>query len=107
MILKISTDHKPASDLGFLLHKNPSRLHEQEFAFGKGYFVFPKVSDDLCEAALILDIDPVELVRGGARYDQYVNDRPYTASSFISSSILSFFSTAMSGRSKERQELAD
>jgi 3' terminal RNA ribose 2'-O-methyltransferase Hen1 len=107
MILKISTTHQPAADLGYLLHKNPSRLHEETFPFGKGFVLFPEISDRKAEAALVLDVDPVGLVRGGSTYDQYVNDRPYTASSFLSSAMLAFFSTAMSGRSKERQEVAD
>ena len=107
MILKISTTHQPAADLGYLLHKNPTRLHEETFPFGKGYVLFPEVSETKAEVALLLDVDPVGLVRGGSNYDQYVNDRPYTASSFISSAMLHFFSTAMSGRSKERQEVAD
>ncbi|MBS1703554.1 MAG: 3' terminal RNA ribose 2'-O-methyltransferase Hen1 [Armatimonadetes bacterium] len=107
MILKISTTHQPAADLGYLLHKNPTRLHEETFPFGKGYVLFPEISDEKAEAALLLDVDPIGLVRGGSTYDQYVNDRPYAASSFISSAMLAFFSTAMSGRSKERQEVAD
>ena len=107
MILKISTTHQPATDLGYLLHKNPTRLHEETFPFGKGYVLFPQVSNEKTEMALFLDVDPVGLVRGGSNYDQYVNDRPYTASSFISSAMLHFFSTAMSGRSKERQAVAD
>ena len=69
--------------------------------------LFPEISDQKGEVALLLDVDPVGLVRGGSTYDQYVNDRPYTASSFLSSAMLAFFSTAMGGRSKERQEVAD
>lgn len=107
MILKISTTHHPAADLGFLLHKNPTRLHEETFPFGKGYVLFPEMSESNAEMALLLDVDPVGLVRGGSTYDQYVNDRPYTASSFLSSAMLHFFSTAMSGRSKERQDVAE
>jgi len=39
--------------------------------------------------------------------EEYVNDRPYAASSFLSVAIARTFGTAMTGRSKERQELAD
>lgn len=107
MILKIALLQEPASDLGYLLHKNPSRIHEADMTFGKAYVAF-KGNDQRMEAAVIVDVDAVGLVRGGgATYDQYVNDRPYAANSFISSAIAEFFSTAMSGRSKERQELAD
>jgi 3' terminal RNA ribose 2'-O-methyltransferase Hen1 len=38
---------------------------------------------------------------------QYVNDRPYVASSFLSVAIARCFATAMAGRSKERSELAN
>lgn len=106
MILKFALLHEPSSDVGYLLHKNPSRLHEAEFSFGKGVVAFREIERQT-EVALIIDVDAVGLVRGGATYDQYVNDRPYTANSFLSSAMTEFFSTAMSGRSKERQDLAD
>ena len=114
MLLTISTTHQPATDLGFLLHKNPERTHAAELAFGNAYVFYPEAATDRCTAALLIDVDPVKLVRGrhgpsgeGGLFDSYVNDRPYAASSFLSSAILEFFSTAMGGRSKERQALAD
>lgn len=111
MLLTISTDHKPASDLGFLLMKNPDNLHEIDLAFGKGAVFFPEASETVCTAALSLDIDPVQLVRGKGRHrgaeDQYVNDRPYAASSLLSVALSRAFGTALSGRSKHRQELAE
>src|SRR5687768_5310238 len=113
MILLISTTHKPATDLGFLLHKNPGRLHCSEMAFGNAFVFYPDQAEDRCTAALMLEVDPVKLVRGrqgpsgeGGLFDQYVNDRPYAASSFLSSAMTEMFSTAMNGRSKERPELA-
>lgn len=78
--------------------------------FGRCCVFYPEISDDKCTVALALDVDAVGLVRGkgdGGRWSQYVNDRPYVASSFLSSSMLEMFRTAMTGRSKERQELAD
>ena len=57
-----------------------------------------------------MDIDPVGLVRGRSgegALDRYVNDRPYVSSSFLSAAMSRVFGTAMGGRSKERQELAD
>jgi len=36
-----------------------------------------------------------------------VNDRPYVASSYLSVALGRLFGTAMSGRSKERQDVAD
>ncbi|MBW8880322.1 MAG: 3' terminal RNA ribose 2'-O-methyltransferase Hen1 [Asticcacaulis sp.] len=111
MLLTISTTHTPATDLGYLLHKNPGRLHSQELKFGMAHLFYPDAGDDLCTAALLLDIDPIGLVRrkGGEGFalEQYVNDRPYVASSFLSVAIGQMFRTAMTGRSKDRQDLAD
>ncbi len=114
MLLTISTTHSPATDLGFLLHKNPTRCHEAELSFGKAYTFYPEAGEGRCTAAVLIDVDPVGLVRGrrgpsgeGGQFDSYVNDRPYAATSFMSSALIEFFSTAMGGRSKERQELAD
>src|SRR4051812_46747906 len=107
MVLTITTTHKPATDLGFLLHKNPARMQSTDLGFGTGHVVYSEASEDRCTAALIVEIDPVGLVRGAGRFDQYVNDRPYAASSFLSVAMGRMFGTAMTGRSKERQELAD
>ncbi|MBN9504100.1 MAG: 3' terminal RNA ribose 2'-O-methyltransferase Hen1 [Armatimonadetes bacterium 55-13] len=113
MILEISTTHVPATDLGYLLHKNPDRIHTAEMTFGEAKVFFPEASPERCTAELMIEVDPVKLVRGrsgpsgeGGLLEQYVNDRPYVASSFLSSAIGEFFSTAMGGRSKERPELA-
>lgn len=114
MLLTLTTTHKPATDLGFLLHKNPGRTHVAELTFGNAYVFYPRADEEACTAAVLIDVDPVKLVRGrrgpsgeGGLFDSYVNDRPYAASSFMSSALLEFFSTAMGGRSKERPELAD
>ena len=111
MFLSIATTHRPATDLGFLLHKHPGRAHETELPFGKAHVFFPEVGEDRCEAALMLDIDPVGLVRGKGRgeglLDQYVNDRPYAASSFLSVALARALRTAMAGTSRERPELAE
>jgi 3' terminal RNA ribose 2'-O-methyltransferase Hen1 len=112
MLLTISTTHQPATDLGYLLHKNPARLQTEELSFGKAHVFYSEASEENCTAALLVEVDPIALVRGrgpageGGQLEQYVNDRPYTASSFLSVAIGRVFSTAMSGRSKERQELA-
>jgi len=66
------------------------------------------VSDARCTATLLLDVDPVGIVRGpGGTLDQYVNDRPYAASSLLSVALARAFGTALGGRSKERQSVAD
>jgi 3' terminal RNA ribose 2'-O-methyltransferase Hen1 len=110
MFLSIATTHSPATDLGYLLMKHPDRAHEVELAFGKGMIFFPQADTRRCEAALALDLDPVALVRGRGEaeglLDQYVNDRPYAASSFLSVALNKAFRTAMSGVSPERPELA-
>jgi 3' terminal RNA ribose 2'-O-methyltransferase Hen1 len=100
------------SDLGYLLHKNPSRLHSFDLPFGKAHVFYPELSDTSSAASLLLDIDPISLVRGRSEsaegaLDQYVNDRPYVASSFLSVAMSRVFGTAMGGRSKERQQLAE
>jgi 3' terminal RNA ribose 2'-O-methyltransferase Hen1 len=93
-----------------LLHKHPERVHETELGFGKAFVFYPEATDARCEAALVLDVDPVGLVRGKGSsdglLDQYVNDRPYAASSFLSVALARTLRTAMGGTSKERPELA-
>src|SRR3989475_5057947 len=114
MLLTISYSGKTATDLGYLLHKSPFRVHSFEQVFGKTHVFYPETSTDHCTAALLLEIDPIGLVRnrrgpsGEAHaLEEYVNDRPYAASSFLSVAIARTFGTAITGKSKERQELAD
>jgi len=114
MLLTISYTGQPATDLGFLLHKSPFRVHSFEQVFGKAHVFYPETSPDRCTAALLLEIDPIGLVRNrrgpsgeGHACEEYVNDRPYAASSFLSVAIARTFGTAITGKSKERQELAD
>jgi len=114
MLLTISTTHQPATDLGFLLHKNPSQVQSFELSFGQVHVFYPEANNERCTVAMLLDVDPVALVRGkaegsaeGGGLDQYVNDRPYVASSFVSVAIAQVFRSALSGKSKEKPELAD
>lgn len=114
MLLTISTTHEPATDIGFLLHKNPDRVHTLDMSFGAVHVFYPEAEDERCTAALLIEVDPVRLVRNrrgpkGNDFSlhQYVNDRPYAASSFLSVAINKAFGTALSGRSKERPELAE
>lgn len=113
MLLTITTTHSPATDLGYLLHKNPARLHTFPLSCGQAHVFYPEASKEICTAALLLDVDPVGLVRNrrgpageGGTLDQYVNDRPYVASSFLSVAISRVFGSALGGRSKDRPELA-
>lgn len=109
MLLQIETTHRPATDIGYLLHKNPAGLQSFEQSFGTVHVFYPVAEEERCQVCVLLDVDPVGLVRGrGERsLDQYVNDRPYVASSFLSVALNKLFSTAMNGRSKERQELVE
>ena len=108
MLLTITTTHRPATDLGFLLMKNPANVHTATLPFGTATLFYPEASEERCTTAITLDVDTIELVRGKAGLeDQYVNDRPYAASSLLSVALGRLLNTAMGGRSKDRQELAD
>src|SRR6266851_1560070 len=114
MLLTISYFGKTATDLGYLLHKSPFRVHSFEQVFGKAHVFYPETSPERCTAALLLEVDPVGLVRNrrgpageGGTLAQYVNDRPYVASSFLSVAISRVLASALGGRSESRQELAD
>lgn len=111
MLLTISTTHEPATDLGYLLHKHPERCQSFDLSFGQAHVFYPEVSEQRTSAALLLDVDPVGMVRGKSRgqsflLGHYVNDRPYVASSFLSVAISQVFASALSGRCKDRPELA-
>ncbi|ALG14583.1 3' terminal RNA ribose 2'-O-methyltransferase Hen1 [Kibdelosporangium phytohabitans] len=111
MLLTLTTTHRPATDLGYLLHKHPGKAQSFPVAAGMAHVFYPTAGQDECTAALLLDIDPVELVRG--RHDraftlnQYVNDRPYAAGSMLAVALSTVFKTAMNGVAKSHQELAD
>jgi 3' terminal RNA ribose 2'-O-methyltransferase Hen1 len=114
MLLTITNNAPSATDLGYLLHKNPARLHSFPLSFGQAHVFYPEATNEQCTAALLLDVDPVGLVRGrrgpageGRTLEQYVNDRPYVASSFLSVAISRVFGSALGGRSKHRPELVD
>jgi 3' terminal RNA ribose 2'-O-methyltransferase Hen1 len=115
MLLTLTTTHEPATDLGFLLHKHPDRVHSKDLGFGRAHVVFPEAGAERCTAALVVEVDPVGLVRGrkgGPRGAQgtlaeYVNDRPYAASSFLSVALNSLLGSALGGRSRERPDLAE
>lgn len=116
MLLTISTTHRPATDLGYLLHKHPQKVQSFPLAFGQAHVFYPDASDESCTAALLLDVDPVGLVRGkggpsgGGRertLDQYVNDRPYAASSMLAVAIAQVYRSAMSATCKERPALVE
>lgn len=111
MLLTISTTHRPATDLGYLLHKHPDRFQTFDLSFARAHVFYPEAEADRATAALVLDVDPVGMVRGKGKgqamaADHYVNDRPYVASSFMSVAIAQVFGSAMAGRCQDRPELA-
>jgi 3' terminal RNA ribose 2'-O-methyltransferase Hen1 len=112
VLLTITTTYRPASDLGYLLHKHPERSQSFDLSFGKVHVFYPEVGAEKCSACLLLDVDPVGMVRGKSAANsfllaQYVNDRPYAASSFMSVAIAQVFGSALQGRCKDRPELAE
>ena len=114
MLLTITTTRAPATDLGYLLHKHPDRLQSFAVSGGEAHVFYPEATPERCTAALLLEIDPITLVRGpghgnknpGAELGQYVNDRPYAASSMLAVAIKEAFRTALTGRCDARPELA-
>src|SRR6201999_2286811 len=107
VLLTVTTTHQPATDLGFLLHKHPGRVRAFGVASGTAHVFYPEASPERCTAALLLEVDPVALVRGPAEsVTHYVNDRPYAASSLLAVALNSVFGTALSGRCAARPELA-
>jgi 3' terminal RNA ribose 2'-O-methyltransferase Hen1 len=110
MLLTLTTTIRPATDLGYLLHKNPARAQSFDLTFGKAHVFYPEATETRCTAALMLDVDPVGLVRrreGDNRtLEEYVNDRPYAASSFLSVAMGAVFRSAIGGQCKDRPELA-
>ena len=115
MLLTITTTRQPATDLGFLLHKHPDRVQSFRQPSGQAHVFYPAATADRCTAALLLEVDPVGLVRGRARgqapaegftLGQYVNDRPYAASSLLAIALKDVFRTALTGRCDARPDLA-
>lgn len=112
MLLTLTSTTAPARDLGYLLRKHPDRLQSFDLPFGKAHVFYPEADQERCTAAMLLDVDPVGLVRGratategGGLVDAYVNDRPYAASSFLSVAIARVLGAALGGRS-DNEELA-
>lgn len=112
MILTITYEGEHSQDLGYLLFKHPGKIQSFPLSYGKAWVCYPEVSDQRTTVALILDLNPIELAKGklgskdGGLFD-YVNDRPYVSSSFMSTAIARIFGTAMTGRCDAKQELAD
>ena len=113
MLLQITTTHQPATDLGYLLHKRPGKFQTKKLSFGDAHVFYPEASEEKCTAALWIDINAVELSKGrnqqfskSFQLAQYVNDRPYVASSFMSTAIAKYYGSALNGHCKDRPVLA-
>lgn len=110
------TSERPATDLGFLLHKHPEKAQTFSTSHGTAHVFYPEASAERCTAALLLEVDPVALVRRGkgkgrggapdAALAQYVNDRPYAASSLLAVAMSTVFKSALSGTCKVMPERA-
>ena len=114
MLLTITAEGENAAALSFLMHKHPDKLQQVELSVGTAYIFYPECKKEKVTAALLLDIDPIGMVRNAKNFagkdfllGQYVNDRPYVASSFMSSAISKAFSSAMNGSCKEHPEFID
>ena len=114
MLLTITAEGENAAALSFLLHKHPDKLQQVELSVGAASIFYPECEKEKVTAALLLDIDPIGMVRNAKNFagkdfllGQYVNDRPYVASSFMSSAISKAFSSAMNGNCKEHPEFID
>ncbi|SOD73123.1 3' terminal RNA ribose 2'-O-methyltransferase Hen1 [Jatrophihabitans sp. GAS493] len=112
MLLTLSTTMPDATDLGFLLHKHPDKAQAFEMSGGVATVVWPEATTQRCTVALMLEVDPVALVRSkgnrgsdGFALSQYVNDKPYAASSMLAVALGKVFRTAMTGRCNARPEL--
>nr|WP_223183047.1 MULTISPECIES: 3' terminal RNA ribose 2'-O-methyltransferase Hen1 [unclassified Streptomyces] len=100
-----------------MLHKHPERTQAFSTAHGTAHVFYPEAGDERCTAALLLEVDPVALVRrgkgkgrGGApdsALAQYVNDRPYAASSLLAVALARVFKTALHGVCKALPERAE
>ena len=112
MLLTLTSTAESATDLGYLLHKHPGRVQQFDVSVGAAHVFYPEATDKRCTAVLLLEVDPIALVRGrkgpaseGFALGQYVNDRPYAASSMLAVALARVFKTAMAGRCDARPEL--
>jgi hypothetical protein len=113
VLLTITTTHRPATDLGYLLVKHPDRVQEFRVSTGRAYVCYPEATTERCTAALLLDVDPLALRSRGGRerpddftLGRFVNDRAYAASSLLSAAIAQVFGSARRGASADRPDLA-
>ena len=112
MLLTVTSTAPSATDLGFLLHKHPGKVQSFDLSVGTAHVFYPEATEERCTAALLLEVDPIALVRGRSRDQrsgfslaQYVNDRPYAASSMLAVALGRVYRTAIAGRCEARPDL--
>lgn len=113
MLFTLTFEGQNATDLGYLLHKNPGRVQEFSLPFGTTHIFYPEAEESRCTFAMIVEVDPLELTRGGERGERkfplepYVNDRPYVASSYFTASLSKVLNSALNGNCKSHPELVE
>ena len=50
MLLTITTARRPATDLGYLLHKHPAKVQSFDLSFGRAHVFYPDADADRCTA---------------------------------------------------------
>jgi 3' terminal RNA ribose 2'-O-methyltransferase Hen1 len=113
VLLSLTSTAPRATDLGFLLHKHPERVQSFDLPVGVAHVFYPEATEKRCTATLLLEVDPVGLVRGrrfavdGLALAQYVNDRPYAATSMLAVALGRVLGSALKGHCPSRPELVD
>lgn len=107
MLLTLTTTAPAATDLGYLVHKHPDRLHTRDVGFGRAHVYFPEATPERCTLALAVEVDALGLARGTLRAEGYVTDRPYVAGSLLSVALTRCFGSALAGEAPERPERVD
>lgn len=107
MLVTVTSTAPSASNLSHLLRKHPDRAQAFPLSVGTAHVFYPEVSDERCTVAMLLEVDPIGLVRDkrfrgsdAATLARYVNDRPYASSSMVAVALGQVFRTAMSGTSE-------
>ncbi len=109
--LTITSTAPDASNLGYLLQKHPDRAQTFDISGGVAHVFYPESSSQRCTVTSLLEVDPIALIRrrSGVISDfalgQYVNDRPYAASSLLSVALGKVFRTALSGTCRSHLDL--
>jgi 3' terminal RNA ribose 2'-O-methyltransferase Hen1 len=111
MFISMTTTYVPATDLGYLLHKHPDKMHKRTSSQSVNYCFFSEASVERCTVNLVLDIGlshsyGFSKERPKPNYNPHVNDRPYVAGSIMSVALNDMFRSAFNGQSKEKPELS-